>query len=263
MYLSGSRQKPRVMPGNGLRQTSSPTSPVRSSELPSSSTTSTAIPSAGPPSEHALIGCTGVGERKHAPISVPPEQLMIGTREPPTFSNSQRYGSGFQGSPVVTNVRSDERSLEGSPCGSSARTSVGERPSDVTRSASTVFQSRSGSGQSGAPSAKTTVPPSAPTPTTVHGPMIQPMSVAKCMTSPSCTSAWYAASRAIETRNPPWTCTTPFGFPVVPDVYVSRYGCSESTSSGGSSPCRARSSNGGSTTCTSAPASSTISSIGT
>jgi hypothetical protein len=28
----------------------------------------------------------------------------------------------------------------------------------------------------------------------------------------------------------------PFGFPVVPDVYVSRYGCSESTSSGGSSP---------------------------
>ena len=131
------------MPGNGLRQTSSPTSPVPTSELPSSSTMSIAIPSAGPPSEHALIGSDGVGERKHAPTSVPPEQLMIGTREPPTFSNSQRYGSGFHGSPVVTNVRSDERSCGGSPCGRSARTSVGERPSEVTRSSSTVRQSRS------------------------------------------------------------------------------------------------------------------------
>src|SRR3954452_13135095 len=93
MYLSGSRQKPRVMPGNGLRQTSSPTSPVPSSELPSSSTMSIAIPSAGPPTEHALIGPAGVGERKQAPTSVPPVQLMIGTREPPTFSKSHRYGS--------------------------------------------------------------------------------------------------------------------------------------------------------------------------
>ena len=32
--------------------------------------------------------------------------------------------------------------------------------------------------------------------------------------------------RAIETRNLPWTWTTPFGRPVVPDVYVSRYGVS-------------------------------------
>src|SRR3954451_15570266 len=218
-YLSGSRQKPRVMPGNGLRQTSSPTSPARISELPASSTTSIAIPSAGPPSEHALIGCTGVGERKHAPTSVPPEQLMIGPRDPPTFSNSQRYGSGFHGSPVVTNVRRDERSLVGSPCGMSARTSGGEMPREVTFSCSTVRQIRSAVGQSGAPSAKTIVPPSAPTPTTVHGPMIHPMSVAKWRTSPSCTSAWYATSRAIETRKPPCTCTTPFGLPVVPEVY--------------------------------------------
>ena len=49
----------------------------------------------------------------------------------------------------------------GSPCGISARTSVGERPSIVTRSDSTSFHSRS-CGQSGAPSAKTTVAPSAP-----------------------------------------------------------------------------------------------------
>src|SRR3954469_22010519 len=173
MNFSGSRQKPRVIPGNGLRQTSSPTSPVPISERPFSSTTSTAMASVGPPTEHGLIGCTGVGERKQAPTSVPPEQLITGTREPPTFSNSQRYGSGFQGSPVVTNVRSDERSLAGSPCGSSARASVGESPSEVTRSCSTVRQRRWGSGQSGAPSANTIVPPTAPTPTTVHGPMIQ------------------------------------------------------------------------------------------
>src|SRR5437660_8261576 len=108
MYLSGSRQKPRVMPGNGARQTSSPTSPVPTSDVPSSATTSIAIPSAGPPTEHALIGAIGVGERKHAPTSVPPVQLMMGMRASPTFSNSQAYGPGFQGSPVVTNVRSEE-----------------------------------------------------------------------------------------------------------------------------------------------------------
>src|SRR6266699_3614922 len=162
MNLSGSRQKPRVMPGNGLRQTSSPTSPVPTSELPSPPTTSIAMPSAGPPSEHDLIGSTGVGERKQAPTSVPPEQLITGTRDPPTVSNSHRYGSGFQGSPVVTKVRKDERSLAGSPWGISARVRVGERPSDVTRSCSTVRQRRSWAGQSGAPSANTMVPPSAP-----------------------------------------------------------------------------------------------------
>src|SRR5207302_8298472 len=93
-YRSGSRQKPRVIPGNGFRQTSSPTSPVPTSERPASSTTSIAIPSAGPPSEHALIGTDGTGDRKQAPTSVPPEQLMTGTSPPPTSSTSQRYGSG-------------------------------------------------------------------------------------------------------------------------------------------------------------------------
>ena len=87
----------------------------------------------------------------------------------------------------------------------------------VTRSDSTSRQSRS-AGQSGAPSAKTIAAPAAPPPTSVHGPMIQPMSVAKWMRSPALTSLWYAASRAIETRKPPCTCSAPFGFPVVPDV---------------------------------------------
>src|SRR5439155_25493915 len=111
------------MPGNGFRQTSSPTSPR--TDRPSASTTSIAIPSAGPPSEHVLIGVAGVGERKHAPTSVPPEQLMIGQRPPPTREKSQRYGSGFHGSPVVTSTRSDDRSATGSPCGISARARVG------------------------------------------------------------------------------------------------------------------------------------------
>jgi hypothetical protein len=61
------------------------------------------------------MGIAGVGERKQAPISVPPEQLMIGQRPPPTFSKSHMYGSGFHGSPVVTMVLRDERSVSGSP----------------------------------------------------------------------------------------------------------------------------------------------------
>src|SRR5262249_36213408 len=89
-YRCGSRQNPRVIPGNGRRQTSSPTSPVPTRDRPSSSTMSIAIPSAGPPREQALIGRIGVGERRHAPPSVPPLQLITGTREPPTSSKSQR-----------------------------------------------------------------------------------------------------------------------------------------------------------------------------
>ena len=78
--------------------------------------------------------------------------LTIGIRPPPaTCSFSQSYGPAFHGSPVVVTARSDERSASGSPFGISARTSVGETPSIVTRSSSTSRQSRS-SGQSGAPS---------------------------------------------------------------------------------------------------------------
>ena len=179
------------MPGNGFRQTSSPTSPR--TERPSESTTSIAIPSAGPPSEHALIGVATVGERKQAPTSVPPEQLMIGQRPPPTTSCSHRYGSGFQGSPVVTSTRSEVRSWRSTssrPCGISARVSVGEIPSTATRSRSTSDHNRSAAGQSGAPSANRTVQPSAFPPTTSHGPMIQPMSVTKWTTSPGFASAW-------------------------------------------------------------------------
>src|ERR1700747_2672724 len=90
---------PRVIPGHGRRQTSSPTSPR--TELPSASTTSMSSPSAGKPSATGLIGSVMAVVRKHAPTSVPPEMFTIGTRAPPTFSKSHMYGSGFTGSPVV------------------------------------------------------------------------------------------------------------------------------------------------------------------
>src|SRR5438552_8215842 len=191
---------PRVMPGHGLLQTSSPTSPRTGS--PSGPKTSMSCPSAGKPSATGFTGSVTQVARKHAPTSVPPDSLTIGTWPPPTFSNSHRYGSRFHGSPVVQIAFSDDMSVSGSPFGMSARINVGETPSIVTRSDSTSFQSRSG-GKSGAPSAYTTVAPQAPPPTTVHGPMIQPMSVAKWMRSPGLTSVWYATSRAIETRKPP------------------------------------------------------------
>src|SRR3954469_7851594 len=109
-------------------------------------------PSAGKPSATGLIGSVTHVVRKQAPTSVPPEQFTIGVVPPPTCSKSQLYGSLFHGSPVVHIDLSDDRSDSGSPFGISARTSVGEMPSIVTRSDSTSFQIRS-AGKSGAPSA--------------------------------------------------------------------------------------------------------------
>jgi hypothetical protein len=109
-------------------------------------------PNAGKPSATGFTGSVTHVARKHAPTSVPPDSFTIGTRPPPTCSNSHMYGSRFHGSPVVQMAWSDERSRCGLPFGMSARMSVGDTPSIVTRSSSTVDQSRS-SGQSGAPSA--------------------------------------------------------------------------------------------------------------
>ena len=106
---------------------------------------------------------------------------MIGTSPwRPATCRSHVYGSGFHGSPVEPMMRSDERSCFAghmSPCGLSARISVGETPSMFTRWCVTLFQSRSGSGKSGAPSYITIVAPRACEPIIENGPMIQPMSV--------------------------------------------------------------------------------------
>src|SRR3954471_15345257 len=112
---------PRVIPGQGRLQTSSPTSPRTGS--PSGPNTSRSAPSAGKPSEQAFVGAIGGEAREQAPTSVPPDSFTIGVRPPPTRSWSQRYGSGFHGSPVVTIARSEDRSAVGSPFGISARTS--------------------------------------------------------------------------------------------------------------------------------------------
>src|SRR5438034_8814643 len=76
---------------------------------------------------------------------------MIGRRALPAFSKSQRYGSGFQGSPVEPRIRSELRSWAwtcSGPCGMSARTAVGDSPMMVTLWRSTIDQSRSGFGRS-------------------------------------------------------------------------------------------------------------------
>ena len=70
-------------------QTSSPTSPVPTGS-PFASSTAIAMPSEGTPSVHSLSGITGIGDRKQAPTSVPPDRLMIGHRPSPPTSNSQR-----------------------------------------------------------------------------------------------------------------------------------------------------------------------------
>src|SRR5947209_14361673 len=99
-------------------------------------------PSAGKPSATGLIGSVRHVVRKQAPTSVPPEQLTIGVLPPPTFSNSQRYGSRFHGSPVVQIAFKLDMSVSGSPFGIRARINVGETPSIVTRSDSISFQMR-------------------------------------------------------------------------------------------------------------------------
>src|SRR5438876_741842 len=68
------------MPGHGLRQTSSPTSPRTGAPL--WSTTSMSWPSAGKPTATGLIGSVITVVRKHAPTSVPPLMFTIGARDP-------------------------------------------------------------------------------------------------------------------------------------------------------------------------------------
>ena len=81
---------------------------------------------------------------------------------------------------------------------------------------------------------KTTVAPSAPAPTTVHGPMIQPMSVAKRTRSPgSQVGLVRGLARDREQERRPGRGARPSAGPVVPEVYARRYGASLSTSSGG------------------------------
>ena len=95
--------------------------------------------------------------------------------------------------------------------------SVGETPSIVTRSDSTVRHRRS-AGVSGAPSARTTVAPTAPPPVTVHGPMIQPMSVAKWIPLAAADVRLVGDLARDRDEEAAVDVTAPFGRPVVPEV---------------------------------------------
>jgi hypothetical protein len=62
------------------------------------------------------------------------------------------------------------------------------------------------------------VAPSIKLPLISHGPIIQPISVSQKTVSVDCTSKHWAMSWAPLIGKPPWTCSTPLGRPVVPDV---------------------------------------------
>ena len=62
--------------------------------------------------------------------------------------------------------------------------------------------------------------PSVRVPRISHGPITQPMSVTHSMRSPASTSKQVAMSVAILSGKPPCVATTPFGRPVVPEVYI-------------------------------------------
>ena len=93
--------------------------------------------------------CSMLTDSRQAPISVPPEMLMIGTRSPPTSLNSHHHGSGFHGSPVDPMARSVDRSHPAAwwaPWGWRARIRVGDMPRTVMPSDSTNCQVRPGVG---------------------------------------------------------------------------------------------------------------------
>ena len=177
----GRARTPRVIPGNGLRQTSSPTSPR----------TRVAVgvddvhrhPERGPAERARLdriarrrreearadLGAAGEVDDRHARAA----DLL---EEPAVRVGVPRLAGGA-GTCAATRGRAAARRAGSARARASGRARARTRCSD-----STSCQSRS-CGQSGAPSAKTSVAPSAPPPTTVHGPMIQPMSVTKWMRS--------------------------------------------------------------------------------
>ena len=121
---------------------------------------------------------------------------MIGARPSPTTRGSQRYGSGFHGSPVDARIRIDERS-----CSRDGLVAVRAKRADrawarrrAPRSGAARRAPTAGPGRDSRarPPSSTSVAPAAPAPTTTHGPMIQPMSVTHITRSSAWTSAWNA-----------------------------------------------------------------------
>ena len=167
MNLSGSRQKPRVMPGNGLRQTSSPTSPVPTSERAGVVDDVHRHPERRAADRARLdradrrrreearadLGAARAVDHRHARAADVLEEPAVRLGVPRLAGRDER-------------AQRREVARRRRRAGAARARASARGRATVTRSCSTVRQSRSGVGQSGAPSAKTIVPPSAPTPTT-------------------------------------------------------------------------------------------------
>ena len=132
----------------------------------------------GSPSEHSLIGSMIETERKQAPTSVPPREVDDRRRARRRRARAASgTGAGFHGSPVVAIAVSDDRSA--------SRVALrDQRAHERGRDAEQVHALRLdeppepvGRASRARPRRRRRVAPTAPPPTTVHGPMIQPMSV--------------------------------------------------------------------------------------
>ena len=104
----------------------------------------------GVPSEQSFVGITGAWPRKHAPISVPPEMLMIGQRasaddlgEPPVRLGVPGFARRAEDAQLGEIVRFVTGS---SPAGISARTKRRRYAEDGDAVRSHIFHSRSGPG---------------------------------------------------------------------------------------------------------------------
>src|SRR5579872_5024896 len=116
---------------------------------------------------------------------------MIGARDFPTLRSVHHHASGFHGSPVDPTMRRVGiawRSAHSAPSFINARMNVGVTPRMLTRWDSTIDQTRSGAGTSGAPSYMNAVAPLISAPATSHGPIIQPISVSHEIVSSGFTS---------------------------------------------------------------------------
>ena len=230
-------------PGPSTRRGSSPATaggrrarrPRRAPGWQSSSTTSMSQPSAGPPSEHGEIASTTCGARKQPdlgaaadvdhraapaadPLEVPAPRPLVprlaGRREHPQRREVVR------GHVLVAlrHQRAHERRRDAEDRDAVA---LDHRPEPV-RARGSRARRRS----------RTSWRPRRASRRSATGPMIQPRSVSQKRTSSGWQSAWNPTSSAILARKPPCTCTAPFGRPVVPLVYATKSGCSESTGAG-------------------------------
>ena len=160
-----------------------------------------------------------------------------------TCSKNQIQASGVQGSPIEIVVRKADRSQPASSSGPRriiCLTIVGTIPMTVTSLSAATCHIRASCGQSGVPSARTSVAPRRVALTTILGPTIHPMSLIHSSRSVAFKSMQSPTSSAFLAKMPQCVWIVPFGFPVVPELYISITGASASTISVGTSAAPSR-----------------------